>query len=81
MLRSGYLGYFFQAYAISLIPFLIVNGVLTNGIARISSEPVVWYNNAENLSLRIIGIPVEDFFYSMLLLLLNVTVYEYLKRR
>ncbi len=63
---------FLIAYAIILIPFLIVNGLLT-------SIPVVLYNNAENLSIRIYTIPVEDVFYGLLLVLLNVVGYERLK--
>lgn len=81
IIRSKYLSSFFFMYGISIIPFLGVNGLLTNGLRFIDPGPVVWYNNAENLSLRIIGIPVEDFVYSMLLLLLNTTFYEYFKTR
>ncbi|MBN1870436.1 MAG: lycopene cyclase domain-containing protein [Candidatus Omnitrophica bacterium] len=81
VIKPDYLGYFFQMYLISLIPFLIVNGILTNGLRFIDAGPVVWYDNTENLSFRILNIPVEDFIYSMLLLLLNTTVYEYFKKR
>lgn len=81
LIRSAYLGKFFEGYVISIIPFLVVNGILTNGLRWIHGGPVVWYNNCENLSVRIIGIPVEDFMYSMLLLLTNVTLYEYFKKK
>ncbi len=64
--------YFLLAYAIILIPFLIVNGLLTN-------IPVVLYNNAENLGVRIYTIPVEDIFYGMLLIYLNILGYEWLQ--
>ncbi len=69
-----YMGRFFQAYLIHLIPFFVINGVLT-------SLPVVIYNDGENLGLRLGTIPVEDTMYSMLLLLLNIHIYEYLKQR
>ena len=74
--QSRFLDYFFVAYAIIyFFPFLIVNGLLTGSIIN---EPVVWYNNAENLGLRIFTIPVEDFVYGMLLYLMNTSLYEFL---
>ena len=65
---------FLISYAICLIPFLIVNGFLT-------AIPVVIYNDAENLGLRIYTIPFEDAFYGMLLVLMNVVLYEKLKSK
>ena len=72
--RHLHLGYFLTAYLIILIPFLVVNGYLT-------AIPVVLYNNAENLQIRIYSIPFEDVFYGMLLILLNITGYERLQQR
>jgi len=65
---------FLVSYAICLIPFLIVNGFLT-------AIPVVIYNDAENLGIRIYTIPFEDAFYGMLLVLMNIVIYEKLKTR
>ncbi len=67
--RSNYLGHFYFSFLIILIPFFVINGVLT-------SLPVVIYNDMENLGIRLFSIPVEDVFYGMLLLLGNVTIYE-----
>ena len=64
---------FFVAYLCHLIPFLIVNGALTGAF---SQQAVVWYNPTQNLNLRIATIPIEDFFYSLALLWLNLLVYE-----
>lgn len=60
---------FLIAYAIILVPFLLVNGFLT-------AVPVVVYNDAENLGIRIYTIPFEDMFYGMLLILMIVVLYE-----
>jgi len=76
--RMHWLSHFFLMYSIILIPFFIVNGILTGtGI----DSPVVWYNNSENLSMRVLTIPVEDFFYGMLLLLLNTFLFEQLRKK
>ena len=76
--RNFFLGRFFLAYLFILIPFFIVNGILTgSGIA----DPVVWYNDEENLGLRIVTIPVEDAFYGMLLILMNVSIFEWLQSK
>ena len=65
---------FLISYCIILIPFLIVNGFLT-------AMPVVLYNDAENLGIRIYTIPFEDIFYGMLLVMMNIVIYEKLKNR
>lgn len=69
ILQTNYFHFFFRAYAIHLVPFFIINGILT-------ALPVVIYNNQENLGIRIWTVPVEDTMYSMLLLLLTITYYE-----
>jgi lycopene cyclase domain-containing protein len=70
--KVKWMGWFYLAYFVSLVPFLIVNGILT-------SLPVVWYNNAHNLGIRLYTIPIEDTMYSLLLLLMNVWLYEGIK--
>jgi lycopene cyclase domain-containing protein len=64
---------FIPAYLVSLVPFLVVNGILTG--TGITGE-VVWYNNAENLGIRLLTIPVEDFLYAFSMLLLNTLLFE-----
>jgi lycopene cyclase domain-containing protein len=73
-----WLGRFYLGYVVSLIPFLMVNGLLTGSFL---DEPVVWYDDAENLGLRIGTIPVEDSVYMLLLMMMNTTLYEWLAGR
>jgi len=72
--KANWLSRFYMAYVISLIPFYIVNGLLT-------SIPVVLYNDAQNMGVRVGTIPFEDHFYSLALLLMNVGFFEYFKNR
>ncbi len=74
VLKANWLKRFYMTYVVSLLPFYIVNGILT-------SVPIVMYNNAENMGKRVGTIPVEDHFYSMALLLMNIGFFEYLKRK
>ena len=74
--KVSYLGRFILAYGVVLVPFLVVNSILTGSFLK---EPVVMYNDCENMGIRIFTIPFEDIFYGMLLILLNVSIYEKLK--
>jgi lycopene cyclase domain-containing protein len=76
VLKVKWLPGFLTIYPLLLIPFFVVNGILTGtGL----EQPVVWYNNAENVSVRLLTIPVEDFVYALELLLLNLFFYEKFK--
>ena len=74
ILRSRYLGTFLISYLVCLIPFFIVNGILT-------SLPVVIYNNEEIIGTKLFTIPLEDFLYGMLLIFINITLHEYFKNK
>ncbi len=75
LLKISWLAKFYVIYAILLLPFTIVNGLLTGtGL----ENPVVWYNESEIFGLRLLTIPVEDVFYGMALILLNLLIYKYL---
>lgn len=76
--NPAWLSYFVVSFLISLIPFLLVNGILTG---MITPAPIVWYNPSGNLGIRIGTIPVEDIAYCFNLLALNAILYEFLKRK
>jgi lycopene cyclase domain-containing protein len=72
LLKVQWLGKFYMVYLILLIPFTIVNGLLTGtGLAA----PVVWYNEQEIIGTRLLTIPIEDIFYGMDLILFNLLIY------
>lgn len=64
---------FYAAYLVSLLPFLIVNGVLTGAY---TNAPIVIYNPDEYLGFRITSVPLDDAVYSFLLLMATITFYE-----
>ena len=64
---------FFKTYLILLFPFLVVNGLLTGSFIE---DQIVWYDDDNNLSLKILTIPVEDFFYSFFMLLVVMIGYQ-----
>ncbi|MES2689280.1 MAG: lycopene cyclase domain-containing protein [Bacteroidota bacterium] len=68
----------FSIYALLLIPFFIVNGLLTGAW---NNQVVVWYNNQENIGIRMLTIPFEDIFYGFEMIVLNVVIYEWLMRK
>ncbi len=65
---------FFIMFCISILPMLVVNGLLT-------ALPVVIYNNAENTGLRFTTMPVEDLLYNLMMLGTNVSFFEWMRSR
>lgn len=78
ILKTSWLLRFYIIYGVLLIPFFLVNGVLTGSWIE---EPVVWYNAEEFMNFRIGTIPVEDMFYGAELILVNLLIYKYLLNR
>ena len=69
---------FYISFLIILVPFFIVNGILTGMLTEV---PVVWYNNTQNLGIRLSTIPVEDIGYAFSLLFGNLMLFELLKKK
>ena len=63
---------FWLALAISYVPFVVANGVLTG-------MPIVLYGEGHILGIRIGTIPLEDFFYSFTMLGFNYLVFLLLR--
>lgn len=60
---------FYLTFLVMLVPFFIVNGVLTGSFI---DNPIVWYDNTENLGIRLFTIPVEDVLYAFSQILLTL---------
>lgn len=63
---------FYISYFIVLVPFFLIKLVL-------NSLPVILYNNDFTLGIRLAGVPVEQFANLFLLMLINITIFEYLR--
>ncbi|WP_027376342.1 lycopene cyclase domain-containing protein [Kaistella palustris] len=69
---------FYISFIFIYIPFYFVNCALTGSY---SDNPVVYYDNSENLGIRVGTMPLEDSFYCFTLLYAIVLVFEYLKTK
>lgn len=76
LFKFPYLSRYLLSFIIIFIPFLIVNSWLTGSF---TAEPIVFYNNSENLGIRLGTIPVEDCFYCFSLLYSSVLLFEFFK--
>ena len=76
--RPKYYRDFALSFLIALIPFVLVNGILTG--TGIENE-IVWYAPEGIYGFRTWTIPLEDYFYAFNLLLINVMIFEYISRK
>jgi lycopene cyclase domain-containing protein len=75
--KTNTINSFYCTFLVILIPFVVVNAILTGSFI---DEPIVWYNNHENLGIRFLTIPVEDFGYAFSLILFNLLLRNKLKK-
>lgn len=74
--KESQLRVFYITFLIILIPFFIINGILTGSFIK---DQVVWYNNAENLGIRMGTIPIEDAGYAFSMIFLSIILIEKFK--
>lgn len=68
---------YFITFLIILIPFALVNGILTGSFI---DEPVVSYNNNENLGIRLGTIPIEDIAYAFSMILMSLILIKKIEK-
>ncbi|MGB0932773.1 MAG: lycopene cyclase domain-containing protein [Lishizhenia sp.] len=71
-------GRFVVAFLIAVLPFILVNGILTG---MFTENPIVWYNENHIIGLRIGTIPIEDLFYNFFMLFSITAIFQYLLNR
>jgi lycopene cyclase domain-containing protein len=76
--RAKWFNDFAFTFLVVLIPFTIVNGVLTGGI---TDQAIVWYSSEHIIGPRIWTIPIEDIHYNVAMLLPMVAVFEWWKSK
>jgi lycopene cyclase domain-containing protein len=64
---NTFLKYFLLEYVLTIPGFLFSNGILTG--SYVVAQPIVFYNSAHHMGVRIFNIPIEDFFYGMIMLI------------
>ena len=69
---------YFLTFLVMLVPFFIINGILTGSFIE---NEVVWYNNDENLGIRLFTIPIEDIIYAFTLILSNLALTEFFQKK
>jgi len=69
---------YFLTFPVMLIPFFIINGILTGSFI---DDQVVWYNNNENLNIRLFTIPIEDTVYAFSMILTNLAITQFFYRK
>jgi len=70
-LRPAILSRFYLSFLIILVPFFIVNGILTGSFIE---DEVVWYNAGEITGFRIFTVPAEDLAYGFSMILLSLLI-------
>lgn len=67
-----HLAKFYISFLVSVVPFLIIR-------AFVNSIPVIIYSSEYIFGIRLFNMPIEEFGYLFLLMLINFTIFEYLR--
>lgn len=73
LLKPKWLSRFTLVFLVSLIPFFLMNSILTGSLI---DEEIVWYNPAQIVNIRIGTIPIEDVFYNLFMLFTTALFYH-----
>ena len=73
------LSYYYLSYFCILPFFFLSNGILTGSF--LVDAPIVLYNDTENLGIRLFNIPIEDTIYGLLLIFMNIQLFDYFKSK
>lgn len=71
-------GVLFAQLGAGIGALFLVNGVLTGAFLP---EPIVWYNDAENMGIRLGTIPLEDALYGMFMMLMYTGGVHWARKR
>jgi len=74
--KTNVISTYFVSFLLILIPFVIVNALLTGSFMH---HEVVWYNDQENMGIRFLTIPIEDIGYAFSMILYNLLLIPRLK--
>ncbi|NSW94790.1 MAG: lycopene cyclase domain-containing protein [Bacteroidales bacterium] len=75
--KSGIINRFYISFLVILIPFFIVNGILTGTFIE---NEVVWYNNDQTTGIRLLTVPLEDIAYGFSLIFINLFFLDIFKK-
>jgi len=76
LIKEVDMSYYYLSYLLILPFFLLSNGILTGSFL---DSPIVWYDDTENIGIRLYTIPIEDSVYGFLLVASNISLFEYFK--
>lgn len=77
ILKVNWIGNLAVVYGILMLPFFMVNGVLTGtGL----ENPIVNYNPDNFMGIRILTVPLEDAVYGYNMIALNLLLFNYLAK-